>query len=240
MTDDLTTMGTMGTIGLTSVLPQGEPAPLAYTKSQAAYLSLRARILRGTITPGATLNQEILAAELRVSTTPLREALQRLEAEGLVKLAAHREVVVSPLSARDIHEIFSVRLQLDPYAGQLAAEIATDAQLQAIKSLVPPVRHSGPADPLEQNRNFHRAIYTCSGNQLLADILDSLWDKTDRYRRILLDVDGTNPHPTHSTIAEALCRRSGTEVRDLIRGHVQAKLDVTMERLASYLSREGR
>jgi DNA-binding GntR family transcriptional regulator len=234
MTDDRTT-------GLTSFLPQGEPAPLAYTKSQAAYLSLRARILRGAITPGATLNQENLAAELRVSTTPLREALQRLEAEGLVKLAAHREVVVSPLSGRDIHEIFDVRLQLDPYAGQLAAETATDAQLRAIKSLVPPVRQAGSADPLEQNRNFHRAIYTCSGNQLLADILDSLWDKTDRYRRILLDTDGsTNPNPTHSTIAEALCRRSGAEVKDLIRRHVQAKLDVIMERLASYLSSERR
>jgi DNA-binding GntR family transcriptional regulator len=235
MTDDL------ATTGLTSVLPQGEPAPLAYTKSQAAYLSLRARILRGTITPGATLNQENLAAELRVSTTPLREALQRLQAEGLVKLAAHREVVVSPLSARDIREIFGVRLQLDPYAGQLAAETATDAQLQAIKSLVPPIRQSGPADPLEQNRNFHRAIYFCSGNQQLAAILESLWDKTDRYRRILLDVDGsTNPHPTHSAIAEALCRRDGTEVRDLIRRHVQAKLDVTMERLASHFGPERR
>jgi len=229
MTDDLSA-------GLTSLLPQGEPAPLAYTKSQAAYISLRARILRGTITPGATLNQENLAAELRVSTTPLREALQRLEAEGLVKLAAHREVVVSPLSVRDIHEIFDVRLQLDPYAGQLAAETATDAQLRAIQSLVPPAKHAGPGDPLEQNRNFHRAIYTCSGNQLLADTLDSLWDKTDRYRRILLDMDGADPHPTHSVIAEALARRAGGEVRDLIRRHVQAKHDFIMDRLPSYLS----
>jgi DNA-binding GntR family transcriptional regulator len=228
MTDDLST-------GLTS-LPQGEPAPLAYTKSQAAYISLRARILRGTITPGATLNQETIAAELRVSTTPLREALQRLEAEGLVKLAAHRDVVVSPLSVRDIHEIFGVRLQLDPYAGQLTAETATDAQLRAIRSLVPPARHTGPIDPLELNRNFHRAIYTCSGNQMLADILDSLWDKTDRYRRILLDMDGgTDPHPTHSVIAEALVRRSGKEVRDLIWRHVQAKQDFIMDRLPSYL-----
>jgi DNA-binding GntR family transcriptional regulator len=229
MTDDLST-------GLTSLLPQGEPAPLAYTKSQAAYISLRARILRGTITPGATLNQENLAAELRVSTTPLREALQRLEAEGLVKLAAHREVVVSPLSVRDIHEIFDVRLQLDPYAGQLTAEMATDAQLRAIQSLVPPAKYAGPGDPLVQNRNFHRAIYTCSGNKLLADTLDSLWDKTDRYRRILLDMDGTDPHPTHSVIAEALARRAGAEVRDLIRRHVQAKHDFIMDRLPSYLS----
>jgi DNA-binding GntR family transcriptional regulator len=230
MTDDLST-------ALTSLLAQGEPAPLAYTKSQAAYISLRARILRGIITPGATLNQENLAAELRVSTTPLREALQRLEADGLVKLVAHREVVVSPLSVRDIHEIFDVRLQLDPYAGQLAAETATDAQLRAIQSLVPPAKHTGPGDPLEQNRNFHRAIYTCSGNQLLADTLDSLWDKTDRYRRILLDMDGgTDPHPTHSVIAEALARRAGAEVCDLIRRHVQAKHDFIMDRLPSYLS----
>jgi DNA-binding GntR family transcriptional regulator len=229
MTDDLST-------GLTSLLPQGGSAPLAYTKSQAAYFSLRQRILRGAITPGATLNQENLAAELRVSTTPLREALQRLEAEGLVKLAAHREVVVSPLSIRDIREIFDVRLQLDPYAGQLTAETASDAQLRAIQDLVPPAGHAGPVDPLELNRNFHRAIYTCSGNQLLADILDSLWDKTDRYRRILLDMDGsTDPHPTHGVIAEALVRRSGAEVWELIRRHVQAKHDFILDRLPSYL-----
>jgi DNA-binding GntR family transcriptional regulator len=230
MTDDLST-------GLTSLLPQGEPAPLVYTKSQAAYISLRTRILRGTIMPGATLNQESLAAELRVSTTPLREALQRLEAEGLVKLAAHREVVVSALSVRDIHEIFGVRLQLDPYAGQLTAETATDAQLRAIQALVPTGKHGDSADPLAHNRDFHRAIYTCSGNQLLAVTLESLWDKTDRYRRILLDFDGgTDPHPTHSIIAEALARRSGTEVRELIRRHIQAKHDSIMDRLPSYLS----
>jgi DNA-binding GntR family transcriptional regulator len=99
------------------------------------------------------------------------------------------------------------------------------------------VKDTGSTDPLEHNRNFHRAIYTCSGNQLLADMLDSLWDKTDRYRRILLDIDGgTDPHPTHSVIAEALARRSGSEVRDLIRRHVQAKHDAIMDRLPSYLS----
>ena len=135
-------------------------------------------------------------------------------AEGLVKLSAHREVVVSPLSVRDIHEIFEVRLQLDPYAGQRAAETATDAQLRAIQSLVPPAKHTGHTDPLAHNRNFHRAIYTCSGNQLLADILDSkLWqgipsgDTLDMQTALFQPVGGMG------RIGEAFGRELGPLIR---------------------------
>src|SRR5258708_37249077 len=99
---------------------------LTYTKGQAVYNELRSRILSGDIIPGSVLNQETLAGQLGVSTTPLREALQRLEAERLVSLRAHREVTVAPLSVQELSEIFDVRLQLDPYARALATAHSTD------------------------------------------------------------------------------------------------------------------
>lgn len=198
---------------------------VTYTKGQAVYIELRSRILSGEILPDSVLNQETLAAQLGVSTTPLREALQRLEAERLVSLRAHREVTVASLSVRELSEIFGVRQQLDPYAGAIAAANATDDELKMIQTSVPVPGPPGSEATGEGNRRFHRAIYVCSGNELLTTILDSLWDRTECYRRILIpdDIGGhIDPEPTHSEIAAALSNRDSTAAADLLRRHIEA------------------
>ena len=81
----------------------------------------------------------------------------------------------------------------------------------------------------DDNRRFHRAIYVCSGNQLLTTILDSLWDRTECYRRILVpdDIGGhVDPEPTHSHIAAALSERDGAAVADLLKRHIEATEDM--------------
>jgi DNA-binding GntR family transcriptional regulator len=67
----------------------------AVTKAEAVYLETRSRILKGVLAPGSAVNQEALAADLGVSITPLREALRRLEMEGLIRLEAHRTMVIA-------------------------------------------------------------------------------------------------------------------------------------------------
>ena len=80
------------------------------TKTEAAYQNLRWNILTGSLAPGLGMNQETLARELGVSPTPVREALRRLESEGLVRFAAHSTVNVAPLSLRELDELYQVRL----------------------------------------------------------------------------------------------------------------------------------
>ncbi len=81
----------------------------ALTKADYAYSEVRERIMSGALPHGAVVSQEALAAELDVSTTPLREAMRRLSSEGLVVLDAHRDARVAPLSAAEARSLFEIR-----------------------------------------------------------------------------------------------------------------------------------
>ena len=193
-----------------------------HTKAEAVYEELRRRILRGELAPSSPLNQDALAPELGVSVTPVREAVRRLEAEGLVQFHAHKSVVVSPLTLSEISEIYDVRLQLDPYAAALATARASEDTLAQIETMA---RTQVSRDPLEQtavNRAFHRAIYAESGNRLLTETLDRLWERTDRYRIMLVssEVDVRQVVREHLEIVAAMQSRRSRLVAKLIRAHV--------------------
>jgi DNA-binding GntR family transcriptional regulator len=197
--------------------------PLRFaTKAEAVYDEIRMRILRGILPPASPLNQDALAPELGVSVTPVREAVRRLEAEGLVQFHAHRSVIVSPLSLGELSEIYDVRLQLDPHAAAVATTKASEEALVRIEQMA---RTEVSRDPLEQatiNRAFHRSIYAESGNDLLIEILDRLWERTDRYRIMLVstEVDVRAVMREHLEIVAAMQSRRSRLVAKLIRAHV--------------------
>jgi DNA-binding GntR family transcriptional regulator len=197
--------------------------PLGFTtKAEAVFIEIRRRIVRGLLEPAAPLNQEALALELGVSVTPIREAIRRLESEGLVQFQAHKTVIVAPLSRDELRQIYDIRLQLDPYAASLAAKNASEDELREIDRLA---RAPVSDDPLEQvalNRAFHRGIYSRSDNDLLTQTLDHLWERTDRYRTMLLS---RNLHVLaavreHTEIADAMRARQPRLVAQLTRAHI--------------------
>ncbi len=206
------------------------------TKAEAVYQELRSRILDGSIEPGSTLNQEVLAAGLGLSITPLREALRRLEAEGLVRLEAHRTMTVAPLTRRELNELYAVRLQLDPFAAALTAETAPDDVLAAIARVAGRRVERTPRALLHNNRTFHHAIYSNCGNLVLIGILDQLWTRTDRYRLIVLqdELQKRAAQEEHREIAAALANRNPTEVGTLVSRHVE-KTQRLIEQLAEGL-----
>lgn len=163
-----------------------EPRVVAYqSKADAVYTEVRRRILEGEIPAGSALNQEQLAAALGVSTTPLREALRRLGAEGFVRAASHREMLVAPLEVAELIAIYEVRENLDPLAAALAAERHTTAERERIVAAAEALRAEGGDEPLGLNRQFHTAIYRSCHNDVLINLLDGLWDRADRYRRLV-------------------------------------------------------
>jgi DNA-binding GntR family transcriptional regulator len=203
------------------------------TKAEAAYKELRERILVGSLAPGATINQERLAADLGLSITPLREALRRLEAEEMVTLSAHKIVRVVPLSWQELHELSVTRERLDPLAAALAAAEATDQEARAIADLAAQQRAAELRDRLAAHRRFHLAIYAASHNRVLAGILGQLWDRTDRYRIMALR-DREFDHGTgaeHREIAEAIRSRQAGLADSLMRHHVEQALR-SVERIA--------
>eukprot|EP01041_Mallomonas_annulata_P019966 gene19966-39537_t len=96
---------------------------------------LRQMLVEGQIAPGAKLNERELCEELKVSRTPLREAIKTLAAEGLVELVPNRGAVAVQLSETDVHNTFEVMAGLEAASGQLAAQRVTDAELAEIKAM---------------------------------------------------------------------------------------------------------
>ena len=202
------------------------PRIAVQTKAEAVYQVLRARILDGSYRPGSTLNQDAVAAALGLSITPLREALRRLDSEGLVRLEAHRTLTVAPLSAREVGQLYAVRLRLDPFAAELAAQNASRETLDVIDDLARQKTESTSVGRLGANRRFHRTVYQAAGNSVLAELLDRLWDQTDRYRLLALQDEEheRTAEREHRQIAAAIRARDGPRVAELMAAHVEATL----------------
>jgi DNA-binding GntR family transcriptional regulator len=211
------------------------------TKSDLAYTRVRSLILSGDLAPGAVLPQVALARTIGISTTPLREALRRLKQEGLVELDAHRDARVRPLDATEARDLLELRTSLDPLAASLAAQRRTDADLTRIQAALDglDVLSTHPsAGQLESHHRFHAAIHQASHNALLAETLDGLWVKTDRYRRHGLEAGRSDEERDARAIEHRLLFESvrdgdpGTAA-ELMRRHVATSLGArSADRLA--------
>ncbi len=209
-----------------------EPAAVLVTKSELAYDRVREKILSGEFAPGSVLNQAALAKALGVSTTPLREALRRLKAEGLVELDAHRDARVTELKAEEARDLFEVRRSLDPLAASLAAQRRTRADIAEIRAAVVGLEpfHGDPEYAhLLHHRRFHAAIYRASHNDLLIDTLDGLWDKADRYRRLALEVERGQDErdrkaAEHRMLVDAVIAGDAETAAAVMREHIDTSL----------------
>jgi DNA-binding FadR family transcriptional regulator len=120
--------------------------------------------------------------------------------------------------------MYAIRMELDPLASGLAAANASKSQLEMIHLLAGQETVSDPVLQLERNRGFHRAVYSSSQNGALIGLLDQLWDRTDRYRVILIReelVEGPTSRQEHIDIAEAITARSVEDAARLMRAHIE-------------------
>ena len=202
------------------------------TKSDLAYVRVRTLILSGELPPGDVLHQARLARTIGMSTTPLREALRRLKQEGLVELDAHRDARVRPLDAAEARDLLELRQTLDPLAASLAAERRTEAEVTEVRAALDGLEtlSSSPSPAqLDSHRRFHTAIHHASHNALLAETLDGLWTKTDRYRRHGLEAGRSDAErearaTEHRLLFEAVRNADAQAAADLMRRHVDTSL----------------
>ncbi|HLU28023.1 MAG TPA: GntR family transcriptional regulator [Glycomyces sp.] len=215
-----------------------DPAPPTATKSAFAYMRLRDMIVSGTLAPGEVINQAVVAPQIGVSTTPLREALRRLEGEGLVRLGAHRDARVAPLTAQEAHDLLEMRRTLDPLAASLAAERRTDEDLEAMRAAaaaIDALPEEAGVEALAAHRGFHTAVYHASHNVLLIEVLDSLWSKADRYQRLALAERGRRSGGEgvdHRRLLEHVSSGDADGAAELMRRHVESGMDaMALEKL---------
>lgn len=206
------------------------------SKGSLAYSELRQLILTGALAPGSRISQYELAENMQMSITPLREAIRRLSSEGLITMDTHRDSKVADMSAAEARELLEVRLSLEPSATELAAYRRTDADIAIIRAaaekLLPVTRVWGE-DAIIAHRDFHRAVYTASHNATLIKLLDDLWDKSDRYRRIGLELpSGDEPRTIdlnqHHQILELVTAGDGPGAAKLARTHIANSLTASV------------
>ncbi|KQQ89743.1 GntR family transcriptional regulator [Arthrobacter sp. Leaf137] len=206
------------------------------SKGSLAYSELRQMILSGALAPGSRISQYELAENMRMSITPLREAIRRLSSEGLIIMDTHRDSRVASMSAAEARELLEVRLSLEPSATELAASRRTQADIEAMRAasekLLPVTRVWGE-DAINAHREFHRAVYAASHNATLIKLLDDLWDKSDRYRRIGLELpSGDEPRTIdlnqHHKILELITAGDGPGAAELARTHIANSLTASV------------
>lgn len=140
------------------------------------YDVLQERILRGDLEGGSRVHQENLSGELGVSRTPVREALARMAADGLVELLPNRGARVVEVTLDDMHTAYETRLAVEPFAARLAAERRSDEDLKEMASAISEQRRArNPRSVYQCIRRFHIAVVDAASNPLLTRFAASLW-----------------------------------------------------------------
>ena len=164
--------------------------PLTITDQVLAHL--RSKILNGEIPPGARIDQGDVARIFGVSLVPVREALARLQSSGLVYIVPHRGVFVETVSLEELIDIYYMREVLEEQAAQLAVKHVDEQMLQTLESTIQQIDQHITAHATDQflhaTRTFHFVIYHASRRRNLIRIINQLWDQSDRYRRLQMDL----------------------------------------------------
>ncbi len=152
--------------------------------------TLRKSIISGDIKPGERLMEVSLAEQMGVSRTPVREAIRRLEAEGLVTMIPRKGTHVSELSVKDIMDVLEVRAALDKLATGLAAKRIQQAQVKALESIhrqyISCVEKDNLEGAIRKDVEFHDSIYAACGNTRLVSVASALREHSYRFRVIYL------------------------------------------------------
>jgi DNA-binding GntR family transcriptional regulator len=190
------------------------------------YVAIRERIISGSLARGGRVHQEDLAEELGVSRTPVREALRRLAAEGLVEMRTNRGARVADVDQGAMRGAYEARLVVEPGAARLAAQRQLREPQARMRAAVATQRRAmrNIQRSFEANREFHLALVAASGNEFLLQVIERLWvarigatiyeRQVETQERMLVDVR------EHEQILEAIEAGDGRRAESLTRRHL--------------------
>jgi len=194
-------------------------------------------LVESRIVPGAKLNERELCEKLRVSRTPLREAIKMLAAEGLVELLPNRGAVAVQLSEADVGHTFEVMAQLEAMNGELAAERATPEQIEEVRTLNDEMLAAYHRRDLPTyyalNARIHRTISMAANNPVLTSLYETINARLQalRYRTNQDEVKWQRAVAEHGQMVELLSARDGAGLRQLLSQHMLHKRDVVVTQL---------
>ena len=201
------------------------------TVREYAYRVLYENIMSLKLPPGTAMSEQELSGILHVSRTPVREAIRKLELEGLVLMIPRKGAVVAEITVTDLEDVLEVRMALEELAVKLACRKITEEQLNAMRQREEIFRKSLYGDDVaacaQADMEFHDAIYAATGNSRLVQILNNLREQMYRYRMEYLK--DRQSHSVlvreHEEILNALCARDAEKALDVTITHIERQRD---------------
>lgn len=209
------------------ILTKAKPPILHRKKADLAYEYLREQVINGSYNPGSRVTLADLSSEMGLSHMPVREAMLRLEREGLLVSEAHKGMHVASLSLVDAQELFEIRCELEGLSAARAAKSSDPNLVDDLRAI-----NADFADAFERknftamgsaNWQLHRRMLQAAGSTKLSRSLEDLWTSSARYRSGYQLIPGRAEHTIaeHNAIIDAIAAGDVDAAREAARIHIQ-------------------
>ena len=208
----------------------GQQMDLRTSAAEAVTNQLRRELLDGTIAAGVRILPKDLAARFAVSIVPVREALRRLEAEGLVVTSPQRATFAADVGLEDLAGVYDLRRIVEPELAGRAVQVATEEDQAKCRAAVDALLRAEPysSEFFEAHRDFHWRLLAPAASPVARRILDRLWQSVDRYMahaaKNVPEVSGADYirkfHSEHATLAKAFEAGDEPRLRELLVAHL--------------------
>ncbi len=197
--------------------------------------TLRQAIITGEFAPGERLMEVSLADRLGVSRTPVREAIRKLELEGLVTMIPRKGAQVARITEKNLRDVIEIRCVLEEFAVSLACERIDEDEKEQLKKahqkFVSAVNSEDILDIVDKDEKFHEAIFQATGNNRLISILSNLREQFYRYR--MEYVKDSEQHflliEEHEQLVHAILNHNSKTAAQIMRTHLLNQQTVLME-----------
>jgi DNA-binding GntR family transcriptional regulator len=218
-------------LGSLSAIPERKPL------GHYVFENLKQAIVRGDFSPGNRLVESRIAEAMGISRTPVREAIHKLEREGLIKKLPQGGFYVLNLSREEIEETFGIRSVLESYAARLAAIKHQKEELEPLEEKIEAFQYflnRGEMEALlEINTEFHGLLYAMSRSPKLVKMINDLQDQIYRFRRIILKIEtmAKTSNDDHRQMLSAMKMRDADRVETLVRQHILRGQKIVLKKL---------
>ena len=204
------------------------------TKKDIVASQLREAIISGDLAPGSRLPLQDLAKRLKLSLTPIREALPLLEAEGFVTQVPHKGAVVTPLDTDEVLELYTIRSAIEGLAARYGVAALSPNAIEQMEALL--ITMDGVNDNWDRylpvDRKFHSVLYKASGSRRWLSTIETLWKRSLRYMITSSVVVGADSlREDHLDLLEACRRRDAETAEHVIHAHLGKSQSQLLERL---------
>ena len=208
--------------------------------AERAYDYLYEQILSGRLTLGAPVSEVEISEALKISRSPVREALKRMEAQGLITHYASRGAFVTDITLRDLEEIFDLRILMELFALETACRRIDDATLDRLEAMLLSLnKTSSPQEFFEANSKLHDTIVSYGGNRRLEGLLDMLSAQIAIVNRISARAPGHFDDSTHShlELVRIIRTRDIAAAKECLKNHLIEVRTKTLEEYSIHKDR---